>query len=204
MSDLSAARRPVAEKNLEAILDAAEELLRAGRSLNFSAVAAAAGVSRPTVYAHFADRGRLVAALVERAGAQAGATFGSARIAEGPAEVALERLVRVGWEQLARHLDIARAAHGDLSIDALHVHHIEAERLITQLVERGQAEGAFRHDLPAQWLASTCLAVIHSAAGLVNSGRMSSPAAVDALVRTVVDLCVGAPRGRGSGRAKPK
>ena len=59
-------REAIAERNLEAILDAAERLLARGDAPTISAVASAAGVSRPTVYAHFPDRRRIVEAVVER------------------------------------------------------------------------------------------------------------------------------------------
>ena len=49
---LTGYQRQVAERNVEAILDAAEELLQQGQA-NISAVAVLAGVSRVTVYAHF-------------------------------------------------------------------------------------------------------------------------------------------------------
>lgn len=189
--ELTGKRRLVADRNLEAILDGAERLLRSGATLNFSAVAAEAGVSRPTVYAHFSDRARLVGALLDRAVAQAVEAFDSARIDDAPPVAALTRLIRVGWEHLAHHLEVAQAAAKELSIDALHAHHRGAEGLIERLIERGQTEGSFRDDLSAAWLAASCLAVIHSAAALVHSGRMEEAAAVDALVTTLVDMCVG-------------
>ena len=47
-------RRATAERNVEAILDAAESLLGDGEATSIAAVAGRAGVSRVTVYAHFA------------------------------------------------------------------------------------------------------------------------------------------------------
>ena len=44
--------REIADRNIEAILDAAEELLELQGHATISAVAAQAGVSRVTVYAH--------------------------------------------------------------------------------------------------------------------------------------------------------
>jgi len=46
-------QRAIAERNVGAILDAAEELLEERAAASISAVAARAGVSRVTVYAHF-------------------------------------------------------------------------------------------------------------------------------------------------------
>lgn len=183
------ARRRISERNVEAILDAAEGLLRSGRSLNFSAVASEAGVSRPTVYAHFADRHSLVAALVDRSVREAVAAIESARPEEGPPPEALRRLLLVSWKHLAHHLEVARTATEVMSVGSIHAHHQQAEDLIAALILRGQHERAFRDDLGAEWLASTCLAVIHSAAAHVGSGRMDMDTASKAIITTVVDLC---------------
>jgi AcrR family transcriptional regulator len=77
-------RRAVAERNLESILDATEALLARNAPLSMSAVAADAGVSRPTLYAHFADRETLLTAVVARAvecclGSRSRAPFRSTR-----------------------------------------------------------------------------------------------------------------------------
>src|SRR5215469_612140 len=165
---LVAARRAVAERNIEAILDAAERLLLSGKALNFSAVAAEAGVSRPTVYAHFADRSQLIGVLVERSVAGATAAMRAAEPERGPADDGLRRVIDIGWEHMARHLAIVRAAIAELSVDALHDHHRRAAELLEKLIERGQNEGVFRDDLPASWLATSCLAIIHAAAAAVD------------------------------------
>jgi TetR/AcrR family transcriptional regulator, mexCD-oprJ operon repressor len=60
-------RRAIAERNVEAILDAAEQLLERRSQATIAAVAKEAGVSRVTVYAHFATREKLLEAIVERA-----------------------------------------------------------------------------------------------------------------------------------------
>jgi serine phosphatase RsbU (regulator of sigma subunit) len=59
-------RRADALRNRERILDAAERLLQQSPSATLADMAAAAGVSRSTVYRHFADRDRLIASLAER------------------------------------------------------------------------------------------------------------------------------------------
>src|SRR5215831_3024124 len=76
-------QREVAERNVEAILDAAEELVRQGQA-NISAVAALAGVSRVTVYAHFPTWQALLEAAVERAVRRIMAALESAHVNEGP------------------------------------------------------------------------------------------------------------------------
>ena len=61
-----APRRADALRNRERILGAAERLLQQSPSATLADVAAAAGVSRSTVYRRFADRTRMIAAVAER------------------------------------------------------------------------------------------------------------------------------------------
>jgi AcrR family transcriptional regulator len=181
-------RHAIAEGNTEAILDGAQRVLQRGERANISAVAAQAGVSRPTVYAHFHDLERLLEALVERTVQRTMAAIESAEPERGPAVDALQRLLVRSWEELSRHEVIARASAGELSADAMRRAHQSARAAIEKLVERGRREGAFRTDLAASWLVTCCLALIHAAAEEVRAGELDSNAAVEVLSLTIVDL----------------
>ncbi len=181
----------IAHRNVEAILDAAQRLLGRREQASISAVAAEAGVSRPTVYAHFPDRQRLLEALVGRAVRRAMAAIESAEPDRGPAAAALERLLAASWEELSRHEDIARASAATLSPDAMRRAHDAARAMIGRLVERGRREGAFRRDVPADWLVTSSLALIHAAAETVRAGELDSQRAREVLSITVVDLFAG-------------
>jgi len=193
-TDVYDRRQVTAERNIEAILDAAEQLLRDGNQPTLSAVAAQARVSRPTVYAHFGDRRQLVEAVVSRTVQSAMERIEAAEPDQGSAVDALRRLVQTGWEELARHQAIARAAAPELSPEALQRVHHEAQRVLERLIKRGRREGVFRRDLPAHWLGATCLAVMHAATMSVASGAMDAHAARSAATTTVVDLCAVATR----------
>ena len=184
-------RKATAERNVEAILDGAERLLRQGRAATISAVAKEAGVSRVTVYSHFADRQRLVEAVVTRAVDHVMASLDAARPADGPAPEALKRLVAASWERLAGKQEIARAAAAELSTDAMRRAHEGARAVLQELIERGRQEGAFRTDVPAEWLITSFLALIHAAADEVRSGTLDAGAALDVLLVTVADLFAG-------------
>jgi len=112
-------REALAERNAEAILDAAERLLARGQQTSVSALASEAGLSRPTVYAHFPDRRRVLEALVERTVRQAMATLKAAEPERGPALAALQRLLATGWEEIGRHEAIGVAAAGQLNAEAM-------------------------------------------------------------------------------------
>ena len=62
--------------------------------------------------------------------------------------------------------------------------------MIRKLVDRGRREGAFRTDVPAEWLVTSFLALIHAAAEEVRAG-LDSTAALEALSLTVCDLFAG-------------
>ena len=184
-------REALAERNAEAILDAAERLLARGQQTSVSALASEAGLSRPTVYAHFPDRRRVLEALVERTVRQAMATLEAAEPERGPALAALQRLLATGWEEIGRHEAIGVAAAGQLNAEAMRRSHESARAVIRRLVERGRREGAFRSDLPTGWLITSSLALIHAAAEEVRAGELDAQAALDVLAATVTELFVG-------------
>jgi AcrR family transcriptional regulator len=187
-------RQAIAERNVEAILDAAQRLLERREQPNISAVAAEAGVSRPTVYAHFPDRQRLLEALVERAVRHTMTAIESAEPERGPAGDALQRLLAASWEELARNEETARAAASELSADAMRRAHHAARAVIRELVERGRREGTFRSDVGADWLVTSSLALIHAAAEEVRAGELDSDGVLQALSLTVADLLAGPER----------
>jgi AcrR family transcriptional regulator len=181
-------RRATAERNVEAILDASERLLERRRQPNISAVAAEAGVSRPTVYAHFPDRKRLLTAVVERAVRRWIDTTDAVDPDRGPADEALMRLLELGWDQISRSAYIAEAASSDLDAAAMRHSHEGGREIVRRLTERGRREGSFRTDVPADWLVSALFALMHAAHDEVRAGTLEPHAALDALSRTVPDM----------------
>ena len=184
-------REALAERNTEAILDAAERLLARGQQTSVSALATEAGLSRPTVYAHFSDSRRVLEALVERSVRHAMAVLDDAEPDRGPALAALQRLLARGWEEIGRHEAVGAASAGQLSGDAMRRSHESARAVIGRLAERGRREGAFRADVPADWLITSCLALIHAAAEEVRAGQLDAQAALEVLTATVTELFVG-------------
>src|SRR5258708_13347488 len=109
-SDRAGYHREIADRNVQAILDAAEELLELQGHATISAVAAQAGVSRVTVYAHFPTWDALLEAAVERAVGQTMKALESANPDDGPPAEALDRMLAAAWRHLARYAAMARAA----------------------------------------------------------------------------------------------
>jgi TetR/AcrR family transcriptional regulator, mexCD-oprJ operon repressor len=181
----------IAERNVEAILDGAERLLQRHEQPTILAVANEAGVSRPTVYAHFGGRERLLEALVERAVRRAMAAIESAEPERGPAVDALQRLIAASWTHVAHNEDIAHAAAAELSAHAMRRSHETARAVIGEVIERGRREGAFRTDVTTGWQVTSCLAMIHAAAEEVRAGELASNAALELLSTTITDLLRG-------------
>jgi TetR/AcrR family transcriptional regulator, mexCD-oprJ operon repressor len=181
-------RRAIAERNVESILDAAESLLERRLAASITAVAAEAGVSRVTVYAHFPTRERLLGAVVERAVARASMALEQAEPRRGPPAEALERVIAAAWRELDRNSAIAQATADQLIPAEVLRTHDAAMRQIRELVDRGRAEGAFRTDLPAEWLVTGCFALLHACGEEVRAGRIGADAALGILTVTMRDL----------------
>lgn len=186
-------RRALAERNLAAILDAAEHLLERGAPVTVSAVAADSGLSRVTVYAHFPNRKLLLEALVERNIHAAAAELDEAGVDSAPPADALDYLVARGWRALDRHRAVALAAAEQLRGHRLHDLHGPALDAVRRLVDRGREEGCFRTDLPAAWLVACIYGLFHTAAHEVRAGRLEAAAVPDMLRTTLRALFLRSP-----------
>jgi hypothetical protein len=109
----------------------------------------------------------------------------------GPPAQALERMLTAAWRHLARYSAMAQAVAEQLSPEAVTRTHQAAHQTVGALLERGQAEGSFRTDLPAAWLVTSCIALIHACAQEVRLGRIGEGDAVRILTVTVRDLFTG-------------
>lgn len=182
-------RRADAERNIESILDAAMSLLAEQPAASMSEIAAAAGVTRQTVYAHYNSREALLAAVAERALGLTLAAIDAAAPEEGPAAEALDRLVAAWWTQVgprARVLEALAAAYPDsASVHELHGPILER---ITKLARRGRRSGDFDRDLSPGWLAAAFLGLMHAAADEVAAGRIDAASAGRSLARTIPRL----------------
>lgn len=179
-------RRATAERNVEAILDAAEALLHEGQAATISAVAARAGVSRVTVYAHFSTRGAILEAVIERTVARAAQAFDAATSGASSAVEALDRAIRASWVELDRNSGIAEAAAAQLSPDTLRRTHEAGHAHARRMFQDGVDRGEFRTDVPVEWLVSVYYALLHAAGDDVRAGRIDSETALHALTTTML------------------
>jgi TetR/AcrR family transcriptional repressor of mexCD-oprJ operon len=181
-------RRATAERNASAILDAAERLLARREALSMVSIAGEAGVSRPTLYAHYKSIAEIVEAAVERSVIASLAAFEQARPEDGPADEALLRMVAASWEQLGRVEALRRGATEHLPSGATHRSHHAMFGPLTSVIERGRRDGTFRTDVPVDWLTTLYFALVHGAEEHAASHRTKRRAALALLKKSVIDL----------------
>ena len=171
---------------MKAILDATLALLEHDPEPSFVAIARAAGVSRPTLYAHFPTREDLIEAVVGRAVDEVGREARAARLDEDSAPAALERLVKMLWRKLSRLSTLARISGEVLPPERRRQAHETGLEPVRQLIVRGQEAGEFRDDQPPEWMVSVLYALLHGAADDVTAGRFDEEAVGDLLYASVL------------------
>jgi len=180
-------RRSDARRSIDAILSAACTVLGERPDASVEEIAATAGVTRQTVYAHFPSRDALIAALIETAGAGTLAAINSARLdAARPAD-ALREFLDICWELMRRYpflLALTQVPQPDG--DGIHR---AATAKLDQIIRRGQRTGDFDHALSAAWVATATLGLVHTAAEQVTAGHLTTSEAAPMLLDSALRLC---------------
>ncbi|MFE2870181.1 TetR/AcrR family transcriptional regulator [Embleya sp. NPDC059259] len=174
---------------MDAILDAARVVLGERPDASMEEVAATAGVTRQTVYAHFASRDALVVALVEAAAAEYLAALDAAGLDSAPPADALARFLDAGWQFLRRHpLLLNPTAPGAPQPNRNALSEVVPRRL-ERLIQRGRHTGDFDAALPAGWLADAVIGLQHTAAAQLAAGRVTTDEAATLCLASALRLC---------------
>ncbi|MEU5844117.1 TetR/AcrR family transcriptional regulator [Rhodococcus sp. NPDC047139] len=178
-------RRADAERNIEAVLDAARISLSRDPDASIGEIAKAAGIGRVTLYGHFPTRADLVSEVMRRALAQAEQALEQIDLAGDPRE-ALRRLVAGSWSLTADAGALLTAAEQALPAEDVHAAHDGLFAHVTTLITRGCSEGVFRTDLPPSWLVSVLHSIVHCAASEVAAGRVRKEDAANYIATTAL------------------
>jgi AcrR family transcriptional regulator len=182
-------RNALQQRVATAILEAAARVLVVhGEQANMADVATAAEVARATVYRYFPNRQALLDELAELAVKRAGERLTAARIDAISVPDGVTRAVRALVDLfivLARQRLRPEAEEFESDVG----------RPLRQLVERGQAAGVIRDDIPSGWLTDSLL-------GLVVSLMASSPShGREDIVAAISSLFLEGARQRGAAAA---
>jgi AcrR family transcriptional regulator len=184
-------RRADAERSVARILDAAVDALGDNQEASMAEIARRAGVVRATIYVHFPTRETLLEAVTERALAETAAAIAEAEPERGEPADALARVVSATWRKLGRYHALVAINTGAQAPEELRHRHGPVLGRLLPLVERGQAEGVFRTDVPAGWHLSMLLALVHAASAELRAGRVPTDQAEAALMATVLGAVAG-------------
>lgn len=186
-------RRADAERNIQAIIDAALEALASDPDASMAAIARRAGVVRATIYMHFPTREALLDAVMERSTAMVAQATREAEPERGNPKEALERVLLATWEQLGQFHSVLQININRLSAKELHRRHLPITTQFIPLLERGQAAGVFRSDVSAAWLIAVLRAIVHVASTELQAGRLSQ-AEVEQTMLTTALAAISSPR----------
>jgi AcrR family transcriptional regulator len=156
------ARRKDAEANREAILDAATALLMQERNTSLDRIAHHAGLTRRTVYGHFAGRDELIDAVLIRAAARLTAELDPISHPDPRVELALHAS-RLWAESEDVRLLTRLSGHGGHRDQVARM--LEPVRIrLRETIERGMESGAIRDDIEpgslARLIEATALSVL--------------------------------------------
>ncbi|MEU3662800.1 TetR/AcrR family transcriptional regulator [Streptomyces sp. NPDC032940] len=175
-------RRADARRSRAAILDAATQVLNVEPDAGLETIAGAAGVTRPTIYAHFASREQLLLAVVKRITDEAVAAMDAIAHDADTATETLLRMIDASAQVAERYPVLLKMISAQpVSTEVDRDRHLPVAERIGQVIERGQRAGEFDDRLPVDWLVASTMALGHTASTEQDAGRLPATVAQDVL-----------------------
>jgi AcrR family transcriptional regulator len=175
---------PRFDRTASAILDAAAHVFsERGTAANLADVAAAAGVSRATLYRYYPNREALLRALGAHALTELAGRLNDAGLERATVEEAIERL--------ARALVAVGERYAVVASEQCPADEADQERLVVApmqaVFERGIASGVLRQDLPADVLRTLFSGTIMAAIKLTQRDQLGLEEASAAAAAVFLD-----------------
>lgn len=181
-------RRADARQNADKIVQAAIACLGRNSEASMNDIAQEAGVGRVTLYGHFPSRETLVEAALIRLLAQGNDVLEAVDLTGDPRD-GLRALMESGWLLIAQAASVLEAAQATLPPGRVQELHAKPEQRVHDLIRRGQTEGVFRTDIPADLLASVLHHILHGAATDVATGRLDPTDAPGFVAEMTLAVC---------------
>jgi len=182
-------RRSDAQRSIDAIIGAAHTVLGERPDASMEDIAATAGVTRQTVYAHFPSRDALIDALLQATGAEIRAAIDATNLDAAPPADALRQFFDICWQFVRRYPLLLDPALTRIAQRHGHAVHHAATARLEQLIQRGQSVGDFDRTLSATWLAVAILGLVHTATEQVAAGCLTTSQAAPMVLDSALRLC---------------
>jgi AcrR family transcriptional regulator len=197
VSELRRARprrqRADAQRSVAAILDASVALLGKRPDASMDEIAAAAGVSRQTLYAHYSSRDTLLQAVSRHITAEVASGLAGLDLERGNAVDALGRWIDASWALVVRFpLLLSPAMVAPKGNDERERHKAIMDGLL-HLIARGRRLREFDPAMPTTWYLAAIIGLGHAAGQEVTAGRMTSADAGRAFRESVLRICRNQP-----------
>lgn len=157
-------------------------------------IAAAAGVARQTVYAHYPARHALIAAIVDRLTAETVAELQSVDVDAGAATDALGAWLTRSWQLIHRYPILLTSVIAAASDAGDYERHVPIMDSLRRILDRGRCSGEFQAGPPVQWQVSAIIALGHAAGAEVIAGRMNTVDAGAAFSEAALRVTAGTRR----------
>ncbi len=182
------------------ILEVALEVLGQNPDAGMGDVASAAGVVRRTVYGHFPTRHDLVRTIAQRAADEITAVLREADAPEESADAVWVEFIARLWPLARRYRVLLALRRGEYGAE-IHALLTPVDKILADLVHRGQDDGAFGRHLPAGLLSQIAFTAVFT----VADNALSDPTldADAAIIASLLILGVPEPRARTLASGRP-